>query len=331
MKRLRVVRARRRRVPFLNWLPLGAAGAALSLAVLPHLGMLAYGLIPILQALVPVFCLAAALLACAAVLSRRWFPALLLIVGALLGIMPSLVPTTNVPPASASAPLTIFSINVEHSGADVEALARVITERRVDVIVLVEVNEKLIEEVLAQGTRGSLPYRSPTVSPGSTAGTAILSRYPLTSEARIYVVDGIAAFDHPSVVLHHPRFGPVRVAGVHPYAPIVDGATMWKKIIKSIDAWQAERTEIPMILAGDFNATRAHPVFRVLAGKFTDTAAAAGRLPIPTWPARGPVPALIAIDHVLVRGLAPTGWQRITIPGTDHHGIIATVTSIEGG
>ena len=297
------------------------------LAVLPQLNLLGFGVVPVLQALVPLFCLAAAGVAAIMLLRRRWLAALVLIIGALLAIAPSLVPVVATPTASSDAPLTVFSINVEFSRADAAALEKGIMDSRADVVVLVEVGEPLIKDLLARGLRERLPYRSPTVSSGGDAGTAILSRYPLVPEGRIPVADGIVAFDQPSVVIDHPDFGSIRVAGVHPYAPIVDGAVKWRGILRSLDSWQSRHHDIPMIMAGDFNATRAHPAFRELASSFNDVAAAAGPLPVPTWPASMPVPALLAIDHVLVKGLVAVGWQRIRIPGTDHYGIVGTVTS----
>ena len=69
-----------------------------------------------------------------------------------------------------------------------------------------------------------------------------------------------------------------------------------------------------------------HPAFRELADTFANTASAHIRLPVPTWPATGSVPSFTAIDHVLVRGLAPTTWERVSVAGTDHFGIIARVS-----
>jgi endonuclease/exonuclease/phosphatase (EEP) superfamily protein YafD len=308
-----------------SWL----SSAMVLLAVLPQLNLLGFGAVPVLQALVPLFCLAAAGVAAIMALRRRWLAMLVLIIGALLAILPSLVPVTATPTASSAAPLTVFSINVEFSRAEAAALEKSIMESDADVVVLVEVGEPLIKEMLSRGLRGQLPYRSPTVTSAGDAGTAILSRYPLVPEGHIPVANGIVAFDQPSVVIDHPDFGLIRVAGVHPYAPVVDGAVKWRGILRSLDSWQAQHHDIPLIMAGDFNATRAHPAFRELARSFNDAAAAAGPLPIPTWPASMPVPALLAIDHILARGLVATGWQRIWIPGTDHYGIVATVTSPE--
>lgn len=309
-------------------LTLGTALVAVFLAVLPRLDLLGGGWIPVLQALVPVICLGAALVSVFMLLGRRWVPALLLLAGAVLGMLPALVLGGN-PQVSSAVPITVFSVNVEHSQADPGALAETIKVHHVEVVILVEVDEPLIGNLLAHGVKGLLPYRSPTVTPGDTAGTVILSKYPLHQESRIPVVDGLVAFDQPTAIIRHPQLGPIRVAAVHPLAPVVDGAVQWRRTLGSIRVWQALHTEVPLVLAGDFNASYAHPAFRELARDLTDTATAAGIVPLPTWPANGRIPAFTAIDHVLTRGLSATSWQRVSIPNTDHYGILATVTGVE--
>lgn len=297
--------------------------AAAALAVLPHPDVL--GPVPVLQALVPVFCLAALALAVVLALRRRWFPMLAMLSGAMLGILPVLVPATGnqLPPGGSS--MAILSINVEHSHADVQALAAAVRVHHVEVLVLVETDESLIEELLGHGIREILPFRSATVTPGDTAGTAILSAHPLLAASQIPVGGGQTSFDQPWVTIDHPRLGPLRVAAVHPYAPVVAGAGPWRAILGSIEQWQSQHTELPLVLAGDFNASRSHPAFRKLAHGFVDTSTEAGPFPIPTWPADLPGPAVFAIDHILVRGLDVTGWQRVRIPGTDHFGVLATI------
>lgn len=189
-------------------------------------------------------------------------------------------------------------------------------------MVLVELGEPLITEVLARDLQDQLSYQSPTISSVGAAGTAILSRPPGVPKSHIPVAKGILAFDQPSVIIKHPRFGPVRVAAVHPYAPIFGGGKMRKEILQSLDACQASRDGIPGVMAGDLNSTRAHPAFRELAQSFDDAGATAG-LP------HGP--AVLAIDHILVKGLVPTGWRRVLMPGTDPYGIVTRVTSVQDG
>lgn len=301
------------------------------LGFLPHLNGLGYGIVPILQALIPIFCVMAGVLAIVLFLGQKWISASLVLLGAVLGILPTLVPVSNLPVASDVEPMAVLSINVEHSRADIAVIASLVKDHEIAVLVLTEVDERLIAELLARIDKNGLAFRSPQVSSGDTAGTVILSKYPLISEPRVPALDGIFTFDLPVALIKHPWFGAIRVVGVHPYAPLGENAYGWKKTIESIDLWQLERTQIPMILAGDFNSTYAHPVFRRLAKKFTNTSAVVGIFPKPTWPATGPVPVFAAIDHILIRGLAVTDWQRIKIPNTDHFGILSLVTSIESG
>ena len=222
------------------WLASCTALAALVLAVIPHLDMLGRGWIPgpsgTGSGAVPGRGGRSLLLA----LGRQWVPALLLVVGSRAGIAADAGARRRPPHGLLGG--TVDGVQRErrafaggcrrpgrhHQGA-----------RRADVVVLVEVDEELISDLLARGVKGILPYRSPTVTPGDTAGTAILSRFPLKPESRIPVAEGIDAFDHPSAVIEHPRFGPIRVAAVHPHAPVVDGAGKWRSILGSIDAWQS--------------------------------------------------------------------------------------------
>ncbi|MFJ6415785.1 endonuclease/exonuclease/phosphatase family protein [Paeniglutamicibacter sp. NPDC091659] len=256
---------------------------------------------------------------------RRRLPALILLLGSIIGGIPLLVPS-EVSAETKFAPLSVLSINVERGGADVSSLSAVIKNQEVDIAILIEADEYLIKSLLSPDIKKMLPYRSGTVSSGGTAGTAMLSKYPLQQEDEISVPAGVTSFDQPVATVDHPQLGSIRIAGVHPYPPI-SGAIEWKKSLESINSWQSENTDLPLVMAGDFNASYAHPEFREIASSFTDTAASAGILPISTWPASGPIPAFTAIDHVLVRDLSTTSWERVKIPNTDHFGIIAKVTS----
>lgn len=80
---------------------------------------------------------------------------------------------------------------------------------------------------------------------------------------------------------------------------------------------------MPLVLAGDLNATDAHLQIRGLAAGLADASPMLGPWPAGTWPANSAFPAFAGIDHVWVRGLAVVDAQRITVPGTEHHGIVA--------
>lgn len=305
------------------WLTGIAALGGLLLAGMPHLDILLFGLMPVLQALAPVLCILAVLVSTTLALLKRPAAAVILCVGALVGALPLLVPGSASREAT-SPPAAILSFNVERAGADTSALAAMISEHEVEVAVIVETDESFIRDLLSLGIEELLPFRSQQVSPGGVAGTVILSKYPVSQEEQIFVPPDIAALDQPVAVIEHPTIGRFRVAGVHPYPPIA-GARTWRETLGAIETWQTENTDLPLVLAGDFNASHAHPGFRELASSFTDSAAASGLFPTPTWPATGLIPAFTAIDHVLVRDLTAVQWQRVKLSGTDHFGIIASI------
>ena len=45
----------------------------------------------------------------------------------------------------------------------------------------------------------------------------------------------------------------------------------------------------------------------------------------PTFPSHSWHPALITIDHVLTRGSIASSIRTVTVPGTDHRALLATV------
>lgn len=312
--------------PTAPWLLIVTALGALILAILPHLNFLGGGLIPVLQALIPAACLAVLVLSVPLLIFRKTrLPGLIVLVGALVGGFPALVPTASMGDAQ-SEQLTILSLNAEVGGANVGELSDLILARGADLVVLVEVDEAFLAELLSTRVAQELPYRSGTVSAGGIPGSVVLSRYALVDEGDVPLPAGVTVFDHPIVQVDHPALGPIRVAAIHPFPPIA-GAADWHESLAAINDWQAGQTDLPLVLAGDFNAGYAHPAFRGLAADFANTAAARGRIPVPTWPATGSIPAFTAIDHVLVRDLAPTSWERVQVADTDHFGILARVTT----
>lgn len=322
--------ANRRRVRWHPWLSIPAGLAAVVLAVLPHLAVVRPWVVPSLQAVTPVAALGVVLAAVVLALVRRWFPALILVLGAALAVTPGLVPWPMAPDAQApagAAELTVLSLNVQYGRADAQAVVDTVTAHDVDVVVLLEADEALLAELAALGL-DEMAHRTEPISSGGAAGSAILSAYPLHLDGRIDLPQVSAQFDQPVAVVDHPELGQVRVAAIHPVPPI-DTVESWQASLRGLDDWQGARTDLPLVLAGDFNSGYPHPQFRAIAADLTDTASLAGPLPRPTWPVGARVPAFTAIDHVLVRDLVPVAWEQVTVPGTDHRGIVATVRAGE--
>lgn len=325
-----------------------AAVLALGLAVLPHPAITVPWFVVPLQSLAPVLCLTAAVAAVVLAVARQRWAALVLGAGAVAGLVPALVPAAPpAQPAEAAVPsgepgaagatgeaaeLTLLSLNAEYSGVDPTALAAAIEENGVDVLVLLEADEELLGDLGARGALEGLPHRTAQIPDdpqgGPAGGAVILSADPLRAEGVVPRFAGFRHFEQPIAVVEHPGLGPVRVVGIHPVPPIgADFVPSWDESLRGLDGWHSEQTDLPLVLAGDFNASGAHPQFRALAEGFTPAAAAAGPWPGATWPVGSWIPPFTQIDHVLLRQLVPQDYRRLTLPGTDHRGILTTVTT----
>jgi endonuclease/exonuclease/phosphatase family metal-dependent hydrolase len=152
-------------------------------------------------------------------------------------------------------------------------------------------------------------------------GSGIYARFPLG--------DGLAvapsALAQPAARLDLPSGRSVQLVCVHSLPP-----RPWSR--RAVDNWRSELSMlpslggIPVILAGDFNATLDHAPFRALLRRgFVDAASQAGKGLVPTWgPEPGGRPGLLAIDHILIDPrCAVLAISVHPLPGSDHRGVYA--------
>jgi endonuclease/exonuclease/phosphatase family metal-dependent hydrolase len=129
----------------------------------------------------------------------------------------------------------------------------------------------------------------------------------------------------PTAVLELPGGEAVDLACVHPHPP----KPPWSR---GVARWRQELAvlpppgDLPRVVAGDFNATLDHALFRgVLRLGYADAALQAGNALAPTWGPAGRL-ALITIDHVLVdRRCAVLASSVHAVPGSDHRAVYAEV------
>ncbi|WP_411732470.1 endonuclease/exonuclease/phosphatase family protein [Paeniglutamicibacter sp.] len=299
------------------------------LAALPHLSFGASGVLAVLQALLPLLALAALGLCVVLAFRRDFVPAAVLLALAAASLVPSMAPsiasagrTTCVP----ARQLTVLSLNAGRGHADPASLAAVVGDTDPDVLVLVESSERLLTALAAELPDRAYAHRTGKVVTGGSVDTVILSKHPFQEQPPAVLQSNGALFDAPVAVIDHPRLGQLRVAGMHP-APPTHAPESWVSTLQLLEAWKGEQAGMPLVLAGDFNATPSHPQFRALAAGLADASPLMGPFPAGTWPADSVIPAFTGIDHVLVRGLAVLDAERFTVPGTDHHGIVAQMAS----
>lgn len=224
------------------------------------------------------------------------------------------------PLPTGGTPLTVLAFNTYEGNADVDALADLIRTERPDVVSVVEAG---------QGYRSRLaPLVEPlgyrlftTTGPGraDVAGITALVAGGL-GEVRVRIGEETTSF--PYIEITGGGLGELRVVGFHSASPPPGKVPMWREDLAVVQQWCGGPT--PAIVAGDFNATLDHSLFRAGMAGCTDAADQRGAGLVPTW---GPTARTRAvgpqIDHVLATGgIAAETFEVYDIAGSDHRAIL---------
>lgn len=198
--------------------------------------------------------------------------------------------------------------------ADPTALIARLRDLDVDTLVLTEVTPEAASALDDAGALELLPHRVGRAQPGAD-GTVILSRHGLT-QVQADHIPGL--FDQPVATVHAPK-GDYVLRAMHPYPPTTRLVRGWHRHLGQATDWVAEQSlETPLVLAGDFNASQAHPAYRRLAEGMVDAHRATGSGWVRTWPQGSRVPPFVQLDHVLVRHGDVVGAGTAMLDGTDH-------------
>ena len=238
-----------------------------------------------------------------------------------LTVAASWPPLSASPGASdASRDLTVISANVLRGTATEGALALAQAEDA-DLLFLVECDFRCAELVEDPSIKTDFPYR--VVAPGRHAnGAAILSRYPLSEAALDLRTSGFS--ESAEAVLNLPGGVQALLKLAHPHPPLPSALQEWHGELAQLGAISESTVGVPMIMAGDFNATAEHRAFRdiVTGGGLVDAGRVSGHIG-GTWPVKWPVWAGTEIDHILTRGFAVDTVTSVEIPVADHRALIA--------
>ncbi len=253
---------------------------------------------------------------------RRWLSGIvaLVAVAALFVQIGWISPRFTGEPATLERPITVLELNMLRGAADPHEIATL--AEQADVVVLAELTPGAVEALDELGMRERFPHRVADGLPGSS-GTGIYSRYPILQSRQVRL-----AFEQIFVTVDTPQLGPLIVAGVHPSNP-ARSQRRWSEesaaLLEHVREIRAGSPGTPAIVAGDFNAVDRHLTMqRFYRDGFHNASADANRLWLPTWPASGPVPAVLQIDHVLLsEDLEASSVRSVTVSGTDHRGLIA--------
>lgn len=217
----------------------------------------------------------------------------------------------------------VLTANLREGMADPRAVAAIARENA-DLLIVQELTEDCAAAL--QELTPDFPHRAVESRAGG-AGVGIWSRYPLRQSSRF---GGYELGVLPAEVQVPGAASEAVVLATHLVGP-------WPQ---PIDGWRREIANLPttlrtvaqsagdgaVIVAGDLNATAdMAPFRRLLENGYRDAAAQAGAGLNRTFPADAAVPPLIGIDHILTRNSSASDVRTITIPGSDHLGVSATI------
>ncbi|HUP99049.1 MAG TPA: endonuclease/exonuclease/phosphatase family protein [Aeromicrobium sp.] len=279
-----------------------------------------------LVASVPYLMLVAAVGPVAALLLRQWWMALasVLVVGACASTQLPLYIADTWPVTG--VPFRVMTQNADIGRASAAGIVRAVRGHDVNALVLTELTPELRARLRSAGLEKELPFTALRPLPGAR-GTGIWSR------TRLSGVRFVGGFSCAYVVAsadvdwgdQPPRVRPprVRLVGLHLIGPTWDAAG-WRRDAAGLPGLLRHQADSGRtIVAGDFNATPDSPWLRAaLDAGLTNAADGAGAGLVRTYPADFPV---LAIDHVLSHGLVAQSVVPVTVAGTDHRGIVATL------
>ena len=221
-------------------------------------------------------------------------------------------------PATAAAgtfTLRVVTANMLLTNSDVEGLAHDLAATGADLLVLQEFTPEHLADITHAGLLIDYPHQILDATPGFH-GSAILSKLPIISGG---------AFDQAGSPMTRADIataaGTVALVNVHPVAPINESqARRWRAQLDLL-AQVSMSVSGPLIMAGDFNATKDHRPMQALLSSgmrdaYSDAAGGIGA----TWPQwEGPVFPVMRLDHVLVNdGITVLRAEVQDNRGSDH-------------
>jgi endonuclease/exonuclease/phosphatase (EEP) superfamily protein YafD len=232
-------------------------------------------------------------------------------------VAPRVLPRRQ-PPARGPV-LRVLTVNLHYGTAAGAGLVSMVRETAPDVLFLQELGADGAVRLADAGLAALLPHEMHDERTYRYRGSAIYARHPL----REGLVIGESYASQPTARLELPSGHAVQLVCVHPHPPFPP----WTR--RSVPRWREELAalpppgDLPVVLAGDYNATADHAQFRrLLRLGHADAASQVGRGVAPTW---GPEPggrALLTFDHVLADPrCAVLAFAARRVPGSDHRAL----------
>ncbi|MEX5634672.1 endonuclease/exonuclease/phosphatase family protein [Parafrankia sp. FMc2] len=248
--------------------------------------------------------------------SRLMILCVLVAAAHLVWTAPEVIPGNPDEAGQGSARLRVMTANLLYRNAEAGRLGQQIRQASPDVIVLVEVSPLTLAKVRESGALAGYRYSEARPEEGAF-GAAVFSRFPLSDAAAPEVAGSMSL--RATVRVDERRS--FVVYAVHTISPTSgDYARRWRAQLDQLQE-EVRAARLPVVLAGDFNATRDHrPMRRLISAGVRDAHDVVGAGWTPTWNADMVMfPPVLRIDHVLASpAFAITSYQVGTEFGSDH-------------
>lgn len=232
---------------------------------------------------------------------------------------PIVFPTSQPRTQAGAGQVSVATVNLLYSNSVVDRVADRLVERDPDLIVFSEYTSSHRSTLLGHRIADRYRYQIDGAAPHA-GGMAIWSKFELDENP-----ETAASVRAVEATVGTP-FGAVEIFAVHPPTPIQDHR-QWNAELGVLGEL-ATASPHPTLIIGDFNAAYWHPGFRdLLQLGFTDAHIAHGQGWSPSWPTDELVPPFVRLDHALTgNGLVSTGVDDFGVPGSDHAGLVVTVS-----
>ncbi len=230
--------------------------------------------------------------------------------------------------AGGGAAVRVAFANLLYRNRDVRGILSELAAGEHDIVALAEVTEAHSNEIDALFPTATYPWR--WCVPGGSQGLALMSRAPL-DEVTKWMSQG-----HPQleVTVRAPGSLPFRLLVIHTWGPVGRRKIGWwraqlAEIADRAQSASSSGDNLPVVMVGDFNATRQHRSFdRLVATGWSDAGALCFGGWRGTWPAnRWWRPPLFRIDHILTGpGISVRTSRAGRARGSDHRPVTAVLT-----
>jgi endonuclease/exonuclease/phosphatase (EEP) superfamily protein YafD len=267
---------------------------------------------------------AAAAWASALLIRGRGAAATAALAGAALtaAVAPRAIPRRQ--PNATGPVLRVLTANLLAGRAAAAGLVSLACRTGADLLFVQELTAEALSRLEQAGVGELLGHHAAPQAPAGACDSAIYARYPLGRGQA--VVSDSAAMCLARLELPSGRCAQLVCVHARPPKPpwFPRSAARWRRDLAALPA----PCDVPVILAGDFNATHDHAEFRSLLSRgYVDAATELGNGLAPTWgPEPHGHPPLLTIDHVLVDprcAVRATSVHRLA--GSDHRALFAEI------